>query len=82
MSFHESATNIRLEDDHILVADLENEDGESVEATFDLDEVLGNADGMLIAFVFLRNPVVADYSHRAVSLGRGRIQRQCLGYQL
>ncbi|OJJ60396.1 hypothetical protein ASPSYDRAFT_42125 [Aspergillus sydowii CBS 593.65] len=45
MSFHESATNIRLEDDHILVADLENEEGESVEATFDLDEVLGNADG-------------------------------------
>ena len=53
MSFHESATNIRLEDDHVLVADLENEDGEYVEARFDLDEVLGNADGMLFACLFL-----------------------------
>ncbi|OJI99725.1 hypothetical protein ASPVEDRAFT_39102 [Aspergillus versicolor CBS 583.65] len=45
MSFHASAQNIRLEDDHILVADLLNEDEEYVEARFDLNEILGNSDG-------------------------------------
>lgn len=53
MSFHASAANIRLEDDHVLIADLQNEDGDYVEARFDLDEILGNSDGKFFACLFL-----------------------------
>lgn len=56
MSFHESAANIRLEDDHFLVAELQNEDGEYVEARFDLDDILGNSDGKFFACLFLPQP--------------------------
>ncbi|KAL4784582.1 Cyanovirin-N [Aspergillus varians] len=45
MSFHESAQNIRIEDGHRLFADLRNEDGDFVEAEFDLNQILGNNDG-------------------------------------
>ncbi|KAL4882057.1 Cyanovirin-N [Aspergillus karnatakaensis] len=45
MSFHLSAQNIRVEDDHILHAELQNEDGDWVEAELDLNHVLGNNDG-------------------------------------
>lgn len=56
MSFHASAQNIRLEDDHVLVADLQNEDEEYVEARFDLDEILGNSDGIFSPCLFLPSP--------------------------
>ncbi|KAK0672151.1 Cyanovirin-N [Cercophora samala] len=46
MSFHLSAQNIRVDDGHILRAELQNGDGEWVEAELDLNTVLGNNDGI------------------------------------
>jgi hypothetical protein len=46
MSFHESAQNIRVEDGHRLVAELQNEEGDWVHAEINLDEILGNDNGM------------------------------------
>lgn len=46
MSFHLTAEEIVIEDNHILKAQLRNEDGDLVEATLDLNEHLGNNDGM------------------------------------
>ncbi|KAF8465525.1 Cyanovirin-N [Kalaharituber pfeilii] len=45
MSFHETADNIRLVDDHILVSNLKRADGSWREATIDLDNYIGNQDG-------------------------------------
>lgn len=45
MSFHLSAENIRTDGDHVL-AQLKNYDGELVDSSIDLDEILGNDDGM------------------------------------
>ena len=45
MSFHISASNIRVEDGHILKATLLDVDGNAVEAEFDLDTVIGNDNG-------------------------------------
>jgi hypothetical protein len=47
MSFHESAQNMRIDNGHRLVAELLNENGEWVEAEFDLNQILGNNDGVL-----------------------------------
>lgn len=49
MSFIESAEDVRLEDDHILVAQLQNEDGEMQEASIDLNTCIGNNDGMFVS---------------------------------
>lgn len=46
MSFHASATSIELEDGHILKATLRNEDGDEVESELDLNEIIGNNNGM------------------------------------
>ncbi|KAL1835988.1 hypothetical protein VTJ49DRAFT_5736 [Mycothermus thermophilus] len=43
--FHASASDIRVDDDHILRATLINADGEEVEAELDLNTVIGNNDG-------------------------------------
>ncbi|EFE44558.1 glutamine-serine-proline rich protein, putative [Trichophyton verrucosum HKI 0517] len=48
MSFHETAREVRLEDDSILVAELRNDNGDYVTARFDLNSVLGNDDGRFI----------------------------------
>ncbi|KAJ5765156.1 hypothetical protein N7520_004715 [Penicillium odoratum] len=45
MSFHESASSIELEDDHILKATLRNENGDQEEVTLDLNGMIGNNDG-------------------------------------
>ncbi|OQD88198.1 hypothetical protein PENANT_c004G04124 [Penicillium antarcticum] len=45
MSFHESATDIELEDGHILKATLRNEDGDEQESTLDLNGIIGNDNG-------------------------------------
>jgi hypothetical protein len=45
MSFHHSAQNINVEDGHRLVAQLQTEDGEWVDAEFDLNQILGNDNG-------------------------------------
>ncbi len=45
MSFHCSAQNIRLDDGHILRAELANGDGEWIEAEIDLDGIIGNTNG-------------------------------------
>ncbi|PVH95569.1 CNVH-domain-containing protein [Periconia macrospinosa] len=47
MSFHESAEDIRVDDNHILRARLRNFDGDFVDAEFNLDEVLGNQEGQI-----------------------------------
>lgn len=46
MSFHLSAENIRIDGDHVLVAQLKNDDGELIDSSIDLDEILGNDDDM------------------------------------
>jgi hypothetical protein len=45
MSFHGSAQEIRLEDGHILKANLANGDGEWNEVEIDLNNILGNNNG-------------------------------------
>lgn len=45
MGFHESAQNIRVEDGHMLHAELCNVEGEWVEAEFDLNDCIGNNNG-------------------------------------
>ncbi|KAL4812973.1 Cyanovirin-N [Aspergillus spinulosporus] len=45
MSFHHSAQDIRVEDGHRLLAQLQKEDGEWVDAEFDLNQILGNNNG-------------------------------------
>ncbi|KAJ5851394.1 uncharacterized protein N7529_010779 [Penicillium soppii] len=45
MSFHQSATNIELEDDHILKATLRNEEGDEHDSTLNLNDVIGNNNG-------------------------------------
>ncbi|KAM5344303.1 hypothetical protein ACJ41O_012840 [Fusarium nematophilum] len=45
MGFHETAQDITLEDGHILKAQLQNEDGEYVDAEIDLNSFIGNSDG-------------------------------------
>ncbi|KAI5293744.1 hypothetical protein KEM52_005272 [Ascosphaera acerosa] len=47
MSFHESAKDIRLEDDHILKCTLLNGDGDECEAELDLNYYIGNIGGSL-----------------------------------
>lgn len=46
MSFHHSAEDIRIDDKHFLRASLRNENGDLVEAEFDLDTVIGNSEGL------------------------------------
>lgn len=45
MSFHQSAEEIEIKDNHILFARLRNEDGDLKDAEINLDEFLGNDDG-------------------------------------
>ncbi|PQE23846.1 Cyanovirin-N protein [Rutstroemia sp. NJR-2017a BBW] len=46
-SFHLSAEDIRVDDNHILRARLRNENGEMVDAELDLNTCLGNDNGMI-----------------------------------
>lgn len=48
MSFHLSAENVRIEENHILVALLSNADGELQDASIDLDQFIGNNEGALL----------------------------------
>jgi hypothetical protein len=52
MSFHESAQNIRVDDGHRLVAELQNEGGDWVHAELNLDEILGNDNGTYLSILF------------------------------
>lgn len=45
MSFHASASNIRVDDGHMLRAVLQNGNGESVEAEYNLNDAIGNNNG-------------------------------------
>ncbi|PWY86894.1 Cyanovirin-N [Aspergillus heteromorphus CBS 117.55] len=45
MSFFRTANDIRVDDGHILVANVQRENGEFDESTFDLNECLGNNEG-------------------------------------
>lgn len=46
MSFHVTAQEVRVDDKHVLVAQLQNEGGEYIDATLDLNQFLGNNNGM------------------------------------
>lgn len=46
MSFFRTASDIRVDDGHILVANVANEEGEMVESTLDLNSCIGNEEGM------------------------------------
>ncbi|KAJ5134817.1 hypothetical protein N7448_000161 [Penicillium atrosanguineum] len=45
MSFYQSALSFELDDDHILKAVLQDEDGEERESELDLNHIIGNNDG-------------------------------------
>ncbi|RHZ65667.1 CVNH domain-containing protein [Aspergillus thermomutatus] len=45
MSFHLSAEDIRIEDNHVLVARLRNSNGDLQDAQIDLNHFLGNDNG-------------------------------------
>lgn len=47
MSFHASATNIELDDGHILKVTLYDGDGEERESEIDLNQFIGNDNGAL-----------------------------------
>ncbi|ESZ96272.1 hypothetical protein SBOR_3327 [Sclerotinia borealis F-4128] len=47
MSFHLSAEEIRIDDNHILRARLRNENGDWEDAEIDLNQHLGNQEGMI-----------------------------------
>lgn len=47
MSFHLTGQDIRVENDHVLVALLQNENGDYVESSIDLNQFVGNDNGML-----------------------------------
>ncbi|OJJ86773.1 CVNH domain-containing protein [Aspergillus glaucus CBS 516.65] len=47
MSFHLTAESLRLEENHILSAQLRNADGELVDSSIDLNTIIGNVDGRL-----------------------------------
>lgn len=46
MSFHLTAESLRLEENHILIAQLRNADGELVDSSIDLNTIIGNVDGI------------------------------------
>lgn len=45
MSFHLTAQNIHVENNHILVGKLQNQAGDYVESSIDLNRFLGNNNG-------------------------------------
>lgn len=56
MSFVETANDLHLEDDHVLVGQLQDDDGELRDASIDLNEVIGNNEGVSA----VRHPVVDE----------------------
>jgi hypothetical protein len=59
MSFHSSAENVRVDEGHLLRAQLRNMEGNLVDAELNLDQVLGNNFGIQISrltpFLLLSN---------------------------
>lgn len=51
MAFHLSAQDLRVEDKHYLVGQLQNSDGHLVDASINLDEFLGNNNGLYWSLV-------------------------------
>ncbi|PLN78752.1 Cyanovirin-N [Aspergillus taichungensis] len=47
-AFHLTATDIRVEDGHLLVASLQYGDDEWQESTIDLDQYIGNDEGRFV----------------------------------
>ncbi|EYE93684.1 CVNH domain-containing protein [Aspergillus ruber CBS 135680] len=45
MSFHLTGQDIRVEDNHILIASLQNEEGDYIESSIDLNQFIGNDNG-------------------------------------
>ncbi|CAG7962333.1 unnamed protein product [Penicillium nalgiovense] len=70
MSFHETASEIELEDGHILKAVLRNEDGDEQESTLDLNEHIGNDNGMFHVQSDLCPCITPTYLHRLCDTSR------------
>jgi hypothetical protein len=65
MTFHYSAEDIRVDDGHILRARLQRGDGEWQDAEIDLDQFIGNIDGMWhnhTRYVFCTNNAAGHFS--------------------
>jgi hypothetical protein len=60
MTFIQSAENVRVDDGHILRAQLRNMNGELIDAEIDLDHIIGNNFGE-----FLRLPCVKSSTNRS-----------------
>ncbi len=57
MAFHASAQDIRVDDGHILRARLSNSGGDQVDAEIDLNQFIGNDNGMLAMLSFLNETI-------------------------
>lgn len=68
MSFHVDAEELRVDDDHILVGKLPNEDGDLVDAEIDLNEFIGNEDGTSLPASVLANFDSIEYSRQLTYL--------------
>ncbi|EHK18458.1 uncharacterized protein TRIVIDRAFT_216697 [Trichoderma virens Gv29-8] len=72
MSFAASAQNIWLEDGHILVASVQDREGNWQESRIDLDEFIGNEDGWFmwdgVNFSHSANGIQLDGTHLTAEL--------------
>lgn len=85
MSFHVNAEELRVDDDHILVGKLPNEDGDLVDAEIDLSEFIGNEDGTSLPASVLATSIqlnIPDSWHisienwiRSIPMVRSRLQQ-------
>lgn len=72
MSFRQSASNIRVDDGHILRASIQNGNGDWVDAEIDLDGFIGNSNGrfewggesMSLSFRNLASPLLLSTCSR------------------
>jgi len=76
MSFHLTGQDIHVEDGHILVARLQDENGDWQESSIDLDQLIGNKNGMLQLTRTASRDSRANMSraHRQLPLGRRELQ--------
>lgn len=76
MSFHLTAESLRLEEKHILVAQLRNADGELVDSSIDLNTIIGNVDGMLPLPLPTSTKELETNNGRPLGMGWSELQRE------
>lgn len=78
MSFHLTAEGIRIKDKHVLIGNLRNDGGELVESEIDLNEHLGNDNGMFLLPRCYQDPSNNKLAPiRSVPVGRQQLCRHC-----